>query len=174
MNASKRSRNSLQRSVSSKSTLSSFAVRHRAHHRRVWRVELTDRNIVITGAGSGIGAAAARRFSREGPRSLVLADLDMPSVQAVADELEATAVQADVGREEDILALIDRAREVGGSVDVFFSNAGVPGPAGGPEASDDGWERAWRVNVMAHVWAARALLPGMTAGGDGYRVSSAS
>src|SRR5436305_8164514 len=113
MNASKRSRNSLQRSVSSKSTLSSFAVRHRAHHRRVWRVELTDRNIVITGAGSGIGAATARRFSPEGPRALVLADHDLRSVQAVADELGAVAVEADVGREQDILALIERAREAG-------------------------------------------------------------
>ena len=124
-------------------------------------MELTDRTIVITGAGSGIGAATARRFSREGPRALVLADLDLPSVQAVADELGAVAVQADVGREEDILALIDRAREMGGPVDLFFSNAGLPGPPGGPEAADNDWERAWRVNVMAHVWAARALLPEM-------------
>jgi len=137
-------------------------------------VELTDRTIFITGAGSGIGAATARRFSREGPRALVLADLDLPSVQAVADELGAVAVQADVGREEDILALIDRAREMGGPVDLFFSDAGLPGPPGGPEAADDDWERAWRVNVMAHVWAARALLPEMIERGDGYLVSTAS
>jgi NAD(P)-dependent dehydrogenase (short-subunit alcohol dehydrogenase family) len=137
-------------------------------------MELVNRNIVITGAGSGIGAAVARRFSAEGARALVLADLDLPAVQAVADELGAVAVRADVGREEDILGLVERARDVGGPVDLFFSNAGVPGPADGPEAPDDEWERAWRVNVMAHVWAARALLPEMIARGDGYLVNTAS
>jgi NAD(P)-dependent dehydrogenase (short-subunit alcohol dehydrogenase family) len=137
-------------------------------------MELVNRNIVITGAGSGIGAAVARRFSAEGPRALVLADLDLPAVQAVADELGAVAVRADVGREEDILGLVERARDVGGPVDLFFSNAGVPGPADGPEAPDDEWGRAWRVNVMAHVWAARALLPEMIARGDGYLVNTAS
>src|SRR5205085_1684571 len=97
-----------------------------------------------------------------------------PSVQAVADELGAVAVEADVGREQDILALIDRAREAGGPVDLFFSNAGVPGPPGGPEAPDHEWELAWRVNVMAHVWAARALLPEMIERGDGYLINTAS
>jgi NAD(P)-dependent dehydrogenase (short-subunit alcohol dehydrogenase family) len=137
-------------------------------------MELTDRNIVITGAGSGIGAAVARRLRAERPRQLVLADLDLASVQAVADELGAVAVQADVGSEHDILALIERAREVAGPVDLFFSNAGVPGPPGGPDAPDEEWERAWRVNVMAHVWAARALLPEMIERGEGYLVSTAS
>jgi NAD(P)-dependent dehydrogenase (short-subunit alcohol dehydrogenase family) len=137
-------------------------------------VELADRNVVITGAGSGIGAASARRFSAERPRALVLADLDLRSVQAVADELGAVPVQADVGREQDIVTLVERAREAGGPIDLFFSNAGVGGPAGGPEAPDDEWDRAWRVNVMAHVWAARALLPEMIARGDGYLISTAS
>jgi NAD(P)-dependent dehydrogenase (short-subunit alcohol dehydrogenase family) len=92
----------------------------------------------------------------------------------VAGDLGATAVQVDVGREEEIGRLIDRAREVGGPVDVFCSNAGIPGPGGGPEAVDDEWDRAWRINVMAHVWAARALLPEMVGRGDGYLVSTAS
>ena len=87
----------------------------------------------------------------------------------------ATAVRADVGREEDIQALIERAREVGGQVDVFVSNAGVPGPDGGPpDTSNEDWDRAWRINVMAHVWAARGLLPEMLERGDGYLVSTAS
>jgi NAD(P)-dependent dehydrogenase (short-subunit alcohol dehydrogenase family) len=137
-------------------------------------MELTDRSIVITGAGSGIGRALAERFAQERPRALILADLDLASVEAVAKEVGGVAVETDVGREEDILALVAEARAVAGPIDVFFSNAGVGGPAGGPEAPDEEWQRAWQINVMAHVWAARALLPEMLERGDGYLLSTAS
>jgi NAD(P)-dependent dehydrogenase (short-subunit alcohol dehydrogenase family) len=137
-------------------------------------VELTDRNVVITGAGSGIGRALAERFAAERPRALILADLNGDAVAEVAAEVGGVAVATDVGREEDILRLVDRAREAGGPIDLFFSNAGVPGPGGGPEAPDDEWERAWRINVMAHVWAARAVLPEMIERGEGYLASTAS
>jgi NAD(P)-dependent dehydrogenase (short-subunit alcohol dehydrogenase family) len=137
-------------------------------------VELAERNVVITGAGSGIGRALAERFAAERPRRLVLADLDLEAVQAAASALGAVAVRADVSREEEIQALVARAREEGGPIDLFCSNAGVPGPPGGPEALDAGFEQAWRVNVMAHVWAARALLPEMVQRGEGYLLSTAS
>jgi NAD(P)-dependent dehydrogenase (short-subunit alcohol dehydrogenase family) len=140
-------------------------------------VELSGRTIVITGAGSGIGKALAERFAAEAPRALVLADLNEDAVRAVADGLGdvATAVRTDVGQEDEIRALVDRAREVGGQVDVFISNAGVPGPDGGPiEAGNEAWDQAWQINVMAHVWAARAVLPEMLERGDGYLVSTAS
>jgi NAD(P)-dependent dehydrogenase (short-subunit alcohol dehydrogenase family) len=137
-------------------------------------MELTDRSIVITGAGSGIGRALAERFAAERPRALVLADLDLPSVEAVAKEVGGVAVKADVSREQDILALVAQAREVAGPIDVFFSNAGIGGPAGGPEAPDEEWQRAWQINTMAHIWAARAVLPEMLERGDGYLLSTAS
>lgn len=137
-------------------------------------MELRDRNIVITGAGSGIGAALARRFAAEGPRQLVLADINQEGVEAVAQEVGGVAVRTDVGVEDDINALINRARDVGGPIDVFFSNAGIGGAHGGPEVSDEIWDRAWRINVMAHIWAARALLPEMVERGDGYLASTAS
>ena len=86
----------------------------------------------------------------------------------------AVAAQVDVGREAEIQALIADAERDGGPIDLFFSNAGVPGPGGGPEAPDDELQRTWEINVMAHVWAARALLPGMVERGDGYLVSTAS
>src|SRR5438874_13617745 len=111
-------------------------------------MELAERSVVITGAGSGIGRALAERIADEGPRALVLADIDLDAVGAVAAELGAVAVRTDVGREEEIGALVARAREVSGPIDVFCSNAGVPGPGGGPEAPDEQWERAWRINVM--------------------------
>jgi NAD(P)-dependent dehydrogenase (short-subunit alcohol dehydrogenase family) len=137
-------------------------------------MELTDRSIVITGAGSGIGRAVAERFAAERPRALVLADVDLPSVEAVAKEVGGVAVKADVSREEDILALVAEAREVAGPIDVFFSNAGIGGPPGGPEAPDEEWQRAWQINTMAHIWAARAVLPEMLERGDGYLLSTAS
>lgn len=138
-------------------------------------MELADRNVVITGAGSGIGRALAERFKQEAPRALVLADIDGDAVEAVANEVGGVAVQADVGREQDIVALVARAREVGGPIDLFCSNAGIGGPQGGPiEAPEDEWERTWRINVMAHVWAARAVLPEMLERGEGYLMSTAS
>jgi NAD(P)-dependent dehydrogenase (short-subunit alcohol dehydrogenase family) len=141
-------------------------------------MDLTGRTVVITGAGSGIGAACARRFAREGPRALVLADLNYAGVEAVVEEVgefaAAYPVATDVGREDEVVALVQRAREVAEQVDVFFSNAGIPGPDGGPEATNADWDRAWRINSMAHIWAARALLPEMLERGDGYLVSTAS
>jgi NAD(P)-dependent dehydrogenase (short-subunit alcohol dehydrogenase family) len=137
-------------------------------------VELRDRHVVITGGGSGIGRALARRIAAEGARAVVVADLDLQAAEAVAGEIGGAAVEADVGREDQVRALVARARELNGAIDLFCSNAGVPGPGGGPEAPDEAWQRTWEVNVMAHVWAARAVLPEMIARGEGYLLSTAS
>jgi NAD(P)-dependent dehydrogenase (short-subunit alcohol dehydrogenase family) len=136
-------------------------------------MELRDRHVVITGAASGIGRACAARFAAEGAR-LVLADLDEGAVEILAEALGATAIRADVGRERDVRALVDAAQRRHGPIDLFYSNAGVGGPPGGPEAPDDALRHTWEVNVMAHVWAARALLPEMIVRGSGYLVSTAS
>jgi NAD(P)-dependent dehydrogenase (short-subunit alcohol dehydrogenase family) len=136
-------------------------------------VELAGKHVVVTGAGSGIGRACATRFAQEGAR-VVAADLDEERVRAVADEIGAVAIGADVGRESDIVTLIAAAQDHHGPIDLFFSNAGVPGPGGGPEAPDNELQLTWEVNVMAHVWAARALLPAWLERGDGYLLSTAS
>jgi NAD(P)-dependent dehydrogenase (short-subunit alcohol dehydrogenase family) len=136
-------------------------------------VELAGKHVVITGAGSGIGRACATRFAAEGAR-VVASDRDGDSVRAVAEAVGALAVVADVSRESEITGLIAAAQAEHGPIDLFFSNAGVPGPGGGPEAPDDELRQTWEINVMAHVWAARALLPGWVARGDGYLLSTAS
>ena len=79
----------------------------------------------------------------------------------------AVAVPVDVGPEAAIAASCRRAQEANGPIDLFFSNAGIARPAGGPEAPDDELQRTWEINVMAHVWAARALLPEMRERGRG-------
>ena len=135
-------------------------------------MELAGKHVVITGAGSGIGRACATRFAAEGAR-VVVSDVDGERAERVAREIDAVAVAADVSRESEIRALIGRASETG-EIDLFFSNAGIAGPAGGPEAPDGELQLTWEVNVMAHVWAARALLPAWTARGRGYLVSTAS
>jgi NAD(P)-dependent dehydrogenase (short-subunit alcohol dehydrogenase family) len=136
-------------------------------------VELAGKHVVVTGAASGIGRACATRFANEGAR-IVVADRDEARMGAVADAIGAQAVRADVGREADIVALIAAAQDRHGPIDLFFSNAGVAGPGGGPEAPDDELKLTWEINVMAHIWAARALLPGWLECGEGYLLSTAS
>jgi NAD(P)-dependent dehydrogenase (short-subunit alcohol dehydrogenase family) len=138
-------------------------------------MELEGRHVVVTGAASGIGRALALRFADEGARAVVVSDLDEAGAQAVAEQVGGLAVRTDVGREEEIRALVARAEAANGPIDLFFSNAGITGPSGGPDVLGDAdWDLLWRVNTMAHVWAARALLPGMLERGEGYLASTAS
>ncbi|MFZ0088154.1 MAG: SDR family oxidoreductase [Solirubrobacteraceae bacterium] len=136
-------------------------------------MELEGKHVVVTGAASGIGRACAARFAREGAR-VVVSDRDESGLDVVAAEIGATAIRADVGREADIRQLVASAQSSGGEIDLFFSNAGVGGPPGGPEAPDDELQLTWEINVMAHVWAARTLLPGWVKRGRGYLLSTAS
>jgi NAD(P)-dependent dehydrogenase (short-subunit alcohol dehydrogenase family) len=137
-------------------------------------VEVADKHIVVTGGAGGIGRALLRRFAAEGARALVVADRELEPARAIAAEVDGLAIELDAGREDSVRSLIDAARAANGPIDIFISNAGVPGAMGGPEAAEDTWEEAWRVNVMAHVWAARALLPEMQARGEGYLINTAS
>jgi NAD(P)-dependent dehydrogenase (short-subunit alcohol dehydrogenase family) len=137
-------------------------------------MELKNRHIVVTGGAGGIGRALIRRFAAEGAGTLVVADRDIDGARAIAAEVGALAVELDAGDEDSVRALIAQAGEAHGAIDIFVSNAGVPGAMGGPEASEEAWDEAWRVNVMAHVWASRALLPQMRERGEGYLINTAS
>jgi NAD(P)-dependent dehydrogenase (short-subunit alcohol dehydrogenase family) len=142
-------------------------------------VNLRGAHVVVTGGGSGIGAALARRFVGEQPSAIVVADIDGKAAEAVAGAVrsagaEAIGVTVDVGREAEIARLVEHAEERFGPVDVFCSNAGIPGPYGGPEVADAEWQRIWEINVMAHIWAARILLPGMLDRDRGHLSSTAS
>jgi NAD(P)-dependent dehydrogenase (short-subunit alcohol dehydrogenase family) len=129
--------------------------------------------VVVTGGGSGIGAALARRFTAEGAR-VVVNDLNAEAAKAVAAACGAVAVPADAASEDGVAALITAARDaLGGEIDLYCANAGVA-RAGGPEAAEPDWDISWQVNVMAHVRAARLLLPGWLERGSGHLICTVS
>lgn len=136
-------------------------------------MQIKDKITVITGAASGIGRELARRFAKEGAKLVVCSDRNADGVKAVAEEVGGVAITTDVGKEEDIRHLIDTVEKDHGPIDLFFSNAGI-GTGGGVDVSNDRWQRIWDINVMAHVWAARHLVPLMAARGGGYLASTAS
>ena len=138
-------------------------------------MELADKVVVVTGGGNGIGRALCRRFAAEGARGVVIVDRDADGVAAVAAELGAVALglTADVAVEADIVNVVEQTEERFGPVDLFCSNAGIGG-GGGIEAPDELWQSIWDINLMAHVYAARAVLPSMLARGEGYLMNTAS
>jgi NAD(P)-dependent dehydrogenase (short-subunit alcohol dehydrogenase family) len=136
-------------------------------------MDLKGKVAVITGAASGIGRAAALRFAQEGAAGVVVADLSLEKLKPVAAQVNGLAVECDVSKEADIQRLVREAESRYGRVDVYFSNAGIV-QRGGLDAPDADWERNWKIHVMAHVWASRAVVDKMVARGGGYFLITAS
>jgi NAD(P)-dependent dehydrogenase (short-subunit alcohol dehydrogenase family) len=136
-------------------------------------MELKDKVVVITGAASGIGRAMAHRFAAEGTAAIACADLNEEGARETAQAIGGLAFRTDVSKEGDIIDLIEAVESQAGPIDLFCSNAGI-GIGGGAEAADEGWRRIWDINVMAHVWAARHLVPRMAQRGGGYLLNTAS
>lgn len=129
--------------------------------------------VVVTGGADGIGAALARRFAAEGARTVVVADIDGQSAQKVAADISGFALSVDVAQEADVRRLVDETIQKFGSIDLFCSNAGIFAD-GGVNTPDAAWKQIFDVNVMAHIYAARAVLPGMLARGEGYLLQTVS
>ncbi len=129
--------------------------------------------VVVTGGANGIGRALCRRLAVEGAKTVLVADLDGDGAKRVAKEIGGMAVQANVAHETDVQRLVQQAIEKHGVIDLFCSNAGIL-TAGGIETPDDVWQRIWSVNVMAHIYAARAVLPHMLARSEGYLLQTVS
>lgn len=135
-------------------------------------MDLTNRHVVVTGAGRGIGAALAQRFHADGAR-VTLADL--AGAEDIAAGLErGVGFVADVASEEGNVRLIQQAEEAHGPIDLFFANAGIGGGTDLDSTTEDAWDLTFNVNVNAHRWAAKHLLPGWLAAGEGYFCSTAS
>lgn len=141
-------------------------------------MRLRDKIVVITGAGRGIGAALAHRFAAEDATAVVVSDVNSSAARRVAEEIESggtrsLAVPADVSAERDVQALVATTQQEFGPIDLFCSNAGIAFGAG-IDACDDDWARAWSVNLLPHVYAARAVVPSMVERGSGYLLNTAS
>lgn len=138
-------------------------------------MNLDNKITVVTGGAGGIGAAVCEQFSAKGAK-VVVSDLNLEAAQAVADKIGGYAIQCDVSQESAVKSLIQQVEERYGDIDLFFSNAGFGcgEPSHVASASNDVWQKNWDIHVMAHVWAARALLPKMIERGDGYLINTAS
>jgi NAD(P)-dependent dehydrogenase (short-subunit alcohol dehydrogenase family) len=143
--------------------------------RRRRTVELAGKVVVVTGGANGIGRALVQRFVAEGAAAVTVVDRDSDGVAAVTEALgERThGLTADVSVEADIRHVVDETERRSGPIDLFCSNAGIAG-GGDIFATDEEWNQIWAVNLMAHVYAARAVLPGMLDRGEGYLLQTAS
>src|SRR5580698_6064356 len=130
-------------------------------------MKLEGKVVVVTGGANGIGRAMCRRFAAEGAKVVVVADIEIESARKVANEIGGCEYSVNVASESDIQLLVDDVLKKHGQIDLFCSNAGI-GVEGDCEVTNHNWQRIWEINVMAHVYAARHVLPGMLARKDGY------
>ena len=140
-------------------------------------MQVRDKVVVVTGGASGIGRAMCQRFAAEGARAVVVADIDLAGVEEVVSSIagltQAHGLRVDVSIETDVQNLVAETVRQFGPVDLFCSNAGIF-TVGGEGVSDADWQRIWSINVMSHIYAARAVLPDMLERGQGYLLHTAS
>ena len=137
-------------------------------------MELVNKVAVITGGSGGIGAAMAKAFLAEGARGVMLADLDAEAVTAIATDIGCEGMVCDVTNEAQIKRLVAAAESKYGQIDLFCSNAAKGHDGVLTDVEDDDWNTQWNLHVMAHMYAARAVLPGMIKRGEGYLLNTAS
>jgi NAD(P)-dependent dehydrogenase (short-subunit alcohol dehydrogenase family) len=159
-------------------TIASFCLTVEDSKRTVYLsgMQIQGKTVVVTGGANGIGRALCLRFAKEGAKFIAVSDVDEANGKAVADEIEkdrAGFFPCDVSQEAEVKKLVDSVSSAAGQVDIFCSNAGIAA-TGGPEASDRDWKRSWEINTLAHVYAARAVLPQMLARKEGYLLQTVS
>src|SRR5258706_10543509 len=142
-------------------------------------MQVAGKVVVVTGGANGIGRALCEAFHRAGAAKVVVADLDLAGAEAVAGSVDGAALKCDVGQEQDIRHVIEETERQYGPIALFCSNAGIGGGfdplsenAGG--TSDEPFAKSWAVHVMAHIYAARHLIPRMKERGSGYFLNTIS
>lgn len=140
-------------------------------------MQIKDKVVVVTGGASGIGKSLCERFAQEGAKAVVVSDIDQTGIDQTVANVAANTIalgnRTDVGKENEVNELVARTLDQFGQIDLFCSNAGIF-TAGGENVSTDGWQQIWDINVMSHIFAARAVLPGMLQRGEGYLLNTSS
>lgn len=136
-------------------------------------MEVKGKVVMVTGGAFGIGRALCRRFASEGAKAVIVADVNETGAKAVAQEIKGESVVCDVRKEDDIIRAVRFGEEKFGAIDIFCSNAGII-VIGDLDADNESWQRIWEINVLAHVYAARAVFPGMIKRGGGTFMVTAS
>ena len=137
-------------------------------------MEVENKRIIITGSANGIGSSLSRVFKERNVKSMILVDLDESNNSKLASEVGGIPYKADVGSEDDIIKLIEFAKQEMGGIDIFCSNAGISGAGGLLNTSNEDWSNIWNINVMSHIHAAKHALPSMLEQGYGYFMNTAS
>ena len=137
-------------------------------------MKVENKRVIITGSANGIGSSLARAFSERNVQSMILVDLDESNNSTLAKKVGGTAYKADVGNENEIIKLVDYAKQKMGGIDIFCSNAGISGAGGLLSTSNEDWNNIWNIKVMSHINAAKHALPMMLEQGSGYFMNTAS
>lgn len=137
-------------------------------------MEVENKRVIITGSANGIGLSLSRVFKERNVKSMILVDLDESNNSKLANEVGGIPYKADVGSEDDIIKLVEFAKQEMGGIDIFCSNAGISGAGGLLNTSNEDWSNIWNVNVMSHIHAAKHALPSMLEQGHGYFMNTAS
>ena len=137
-------------------------------------MEVENKRIIITGSANGIGSSLSRVFKERNVKSMILVDLDESNNSKLANEVGGITYKADVGNENDIIKLVEFAKQEMGGIDIFCSNAGISGAGGLLNTSNEDWSNIWNINVMSHIHAAKHALPSMLEQGHGYFMNTAS
>jgi len=137
-------------------------------------MEVENKRVIITGSANGIGSSLSRVFKERNVESMILVDLDESNNTKLSNELGGIPYKANVGNEDDIIKLVEFAKQEMGGIDIFCSNAGISGAGGLLNTSNEDWSNIWNVNVMSHIHAAKHSLPIMLEQGSGYFMNTAS
>src|SRR6202049_568376 len=141
-------------------------------------MKVRDQVVVVTGGADGIGKALCERFHREGAKRVIVADINGNGAEAVAKSIGGVGYACDVSKEPDIVRIVKETEARVGPIALFCSNAGIVDRSASPDnaasSTNENWERSWQVNVMAHIYAARACLPRMIERKSGYFLQTIS
>ena len=137
-------------------------------------MKVENKRVIITGSANGIGSSLARAFSERNVQSMILVDLDESNNSTLAKKVGGTAYKGDVGNEDEIIKLVEYAKQNMGGIDIFCSNAGISGAGGLLSTSNEDWNNIWNINVMSHIHAAKHALPIMLEQESGYFMNTAS